>query len=491
MLAMRKISARIILVVLFCIALAGCIRQEVIITINPDGSGEYKICKFPGKFEEIAMATLDVDSESMLDISDEVMAKEIESHSEGPVRCIEYDVIKNYHGRGRAEITTYSFDNLGEAVVVLENIVEMGPRFKYQDGRFFVFVNREKSQYDGMGGSRQKEQFYYKLTVNLPEAPSCDGNGVVRGNSVTWEFDNEEMKVYRESKIGDQFLWASVDADAVKVDLSPRLFVKKEKRSKREKEVSYLEDFYCGINILKKNNKLNSRFHGYVPIGELEVPFSYDGLMISSFIIDGVEKVTELDCADAGVFTGQDDRGRKVPGLPVKLKFRETNPWIKSIDLLEIGIETAKPIQTKFHSIEISDRGKPLPVGKFEGVGGGVIAILEIEMGSSTAVYPEPSIDVMLDIDPTNIMGCYLDTNYGIRYKATGWEWKTVDIENKWDEKIKSVREHFKADKEVWKRELVFANIPADPFTLVFEIITEKSTTIETLKLEDVYVGPK
>ncbi len=106
-------------------------------------------------------------------------------------------------------------------------------------------------------------------------------------------------------------------------------------------------------------------------------------------------------------------------------------------------------------------------------------------------MYPGPSIDVMLDIDPANIMECYLDTNYGFRYKAAGQGWKAVDMDNKWNEKIKAMKEHFKSDKEVWKRELVFANIPADPFTLVFEVITEKSSAIETLKLEDVYVGPK
>ncbi len=489
MLAMPKISARILLGVLLCTVFTGCIRQEIVITIHPDGSGKYKICKFPGEFEEIMMAA--VDAESMLDISDEDMAKEIASRSDGPVRCIEYDIIKNYHGRGKAEITTYAFDDLGEAIVVLENIVEMGARFKYQDGKFFVFVNREKSQYDGMTSSGPQEQFYYKLTVNLPAKPSCDGNGVVKGNSVTWEFGNEEMKVYRDSKIGDKFLWASVDADAVKVDLSPRLFVKKEKRSMREKEVSYIDDFYCGINILKENDKLNSRFYGYVPIGGLSVPFSYDELKISRFIIDGVEKATELACAEAGVFTGHDKWGRDAPGLPVKLKFTETNPWIKSIDLLEVQIQMAKPVKTESYSVKIIDINKPVPVAEFEGESPGVIAVLDIEMGSSTAAYPMPSIDVMLDIDPANIMGCYLDTNYGIRYRAAGQEWKTVDIENSRDKKMKALKDNFTPGKETWKSELVFRSVPADPFTLVFEIITEKSAGIEILKLEDVYVGAK
>ena len=31
---------------LLCITLAGCIRQEIDITINSDGSGSYKIVKF-------------------------------------------------------------------------------------------------------------------------------------------------------------------------------------------------------------------------------------------------------------------------------------------------------------------------------------------------------------------------------------------------------------------------------------------------------------
>ena len=483
MLAMPKISARILLGVLLCTVFTGCIRQEIVITIHPDGSGKYKICKFPGEFEEIMMAT--IDAESMLDISDEDMSKEIASRSDGPVRCIEYDIIKNYQGRGKAEITTYAFDDLGEAIVVLENIVEMRPRFKYQDGKFFVFVNREKSQYDGMTSSGPQEQFYYKLTVNLPAKPSCDGNGAVNGNSVTWEFGNEEMKVYRDSKIGDQFLWASVDADAVKVDLSPRLFVKKVKRSMREKEVSYIDDFYCDIEIFKESDKLNSRFYGYVPIGELSVPFSYDDLKISSFIIDGVKKTTRLVSAEAGVFTGD------APGLPVRLKFTETNPWINSIDLLEVQIQMAKPIKTGTHSIKISDINKPVPVARFEGESPGVIAVLDIKMGSSTASYPVPSIDVVLDIDPVNIMGCYLDTNYGLRYKSMVQEWRTVDLGNSLDKKMKALKDNFAAGKETWKSNLVFRNVPADPFTLVFEIITEKSTGIETLKLEDVYVGPK
>jgi len=489
MLAMGKMSARIILGVLLCIVFTGCIREEIVITIKPDGSGEYKIIKFPGEFGKIAMAAEDV--ESIPDMSDEDRAKEIESRSQGPVRCIEYDFVNNYQGKGKAEVTKYAFDDLGEAIVILENILEIGPRFKYQDGKFFVFVNREKSQHDGMPIGGPEEQLYYKLTVNLPAKPSCDKNGAVKGNSVTWEFGNEEMKVYRDSKIGDQLLWASVDADAVKVDLKPKLFVKKEKRSMREREVSYIDSFSCNIDILKENDKLNSRFSGYVPIGELSVPFSYEGLKISRFIIDGVEKKVELNCAEAGVFTGQDKWGRDAPGLPVNLKFKETNPWIKSIDLLELQIRMAKPIKTESHSIKITDIDTPPPVARFEGELPGVIAVLDMEMGSSTAAYPEPSIDVVLDIDPANIMGCYLDTNYGIRYRAKGQEWRTVDIEKSWDKKIKAVKDNFTAGKKAWKRELVFRNIPPEAFTLVFEIITEKTAGIESLKLEDVYVGPK
>jgi len=482
-------SARIILGVLLGIAFTGCIRDEIVITIKPDGSGEYKIIKFLGEFEEIAIAAEDI--ESIPDMSDEDRTKEIGARSQGPVRCIEYDFVNNYQGKGKAEVTMYAFDDLGEAIVIFENILEIGPRFKYQGGKFFVFVNREKSQYDGMTIGGPQKQFYYKLTVNLPAKPSCDGNGVVKGNSVTWEFGNEKMKVYRDSKIGAQLLWASVDADTVKVDLSPRLFVKKEKHSMREREVSYIENFSCDINILKENDKLNSRFSGYVPIGELSVPFSYEGLKISRFIIDGVEKEVELNCAEAGVFTGQDKWGRDAPGFPVNLRFKETNPWIKSIDLLEIQMQTAKPVKTKSHSIKITDIDTPVPVARFEGKLPGAIAVLDMEMGSSTAAYPEPLINVVLDIDPANIMGCYLDTNYGIRYRATGQEWRTVDIENSSDKKIKAVKDNFTASKKAWTRELVFRNIPPDPFTLVFEIITEKSAGIETLKLEDVYVGPK
>jgi len=175
----------------------------------------------------------------------------------------------------------------------------------------------------------------------------------------------------------------------------------------------------------------------------------------------------------------------------VNLRFKETNPWIKSIDLLEIQMQTAKPVKTKSHSIKITDIDTPVPVARFEGKLPGAIAVLDMEMGSSTAAYPEPLINVVLDIDPANIMGCYLDTNYGIRYRATGQEWRTVDIENSSDKKIKAVKDNFTASKKAWTRELVFRNIPPDPFTLVFEIITEKSAGIETLKLEDVYVGPK
>ncbi len=489
MLAILKKLARVILGVLLCIVFTGCIRQEVVITINPDGSGEYTICKFPGEFEEVVSAA--VDAESMLDISDEDLAKEMESRSEGSVKCVGYDLVKDYQGKGKAEVTTYSFDDLGKAIVILENKIEMGPRFKYQDGKFFVFVNREKTKYDGMGIGGPEEQFYYKLTVNFPAKPSCDDKGKVKSKSVTWEFDNDEMKVYRDSQIGDQLLWASVDAETVKTDMSPRLFVKKEKRSMREKEVSYIDDFYCGIEIFKGSNKLNSRFQGYVPTGDLALPFSYDKLKISRFIIDGVGKTTELDCEEAGVFTGQDKWGRDAPGLPVKLKFTETNPWLKNIDLLEIQVQTAKPIKTILHSIKIKDRNKPLPIAKFENGSPAVIAIMDVELGSSTAVYPMPSIEVALDIDPANIMGCYLDTNYGLRYKAMGSQWNKVKLDNEWDEKIKALKDHFKSGKEVRKSELVFQNIPADPFTLVFEIITEKSAEIKTLKLENVYVGPK
>jgi hypothetical protein len=299
------------------------------------------------------------------------------------------------------------------------------------------------------------------------------------------------MKTFREAKLGDRLLWASVDADAVKVDLSPRLFVKKRKRDMPDREVSYIENFYCSIDILNENNKANGRFSGYVSVGELPVPFSYDDLKISRFVIDGVEKAAELNCAKSGVFSGYDTRGQDAPGLPVQLRFKETNPWIKSIDLLELEMQTAKPVKTESHSIKITDAQTPVPIARVKGEVSGTIAVLQIEMGSNAAAYPVPSIDVVLDIPPAEVMGCYLDTNYGLRYRAAVQEWTPVDIENTRDKKIEAVKDNFDSAKAAWKADLVFPNIPPDSFTLVFEIITEKSTAVQTLKLENVYVGPE
>ena len=472
-----------IILLLFCIWLSGCLREELDVTINADGSGKYTVIKFLGNMEETMIAA--VDGAKMGDMSAEEVAEEIKSRSEGPVECVGYEIVKNYRGRGKAEITKYSFDDLGEAVVVLENMIQMGPRFKYDDGRFYVFVDREKTEYDGMSADGIEDEFYYKLTVNLSEKPVCDSRGEVEGNSVSWEFGNEAMNVYRESEIGTRLLWASVDAGAVKTELTPKLYVKKEE-SRRKREVSYLKDFFCNIELLEESKPFNASFTGYVPTGDIALPFSYEHLEVVKLVVDGEEKECRLESSEAGIFAGKSRWGRDVPGLPVKVSFTETDPWVKNIDLLEVELETSKPVKTVTHSVKIDDMSRLPRVVKF---GGSCVAILEAEQGANSAAYPLPNVEVVTDLNPADIIGCYLDTKFGFRYKSAEPRWKTVRSYK--DEKYREQFEQFRDAGQLRKGTLNFENVPNDEFTLVFEVITEKRASTETLKLEDVYVGSK
>ncbi|NIS08526.1 MAG: hypothetical protein GWO07_07155, partial [Candidatus Dadabacteria bacterium] len=41
----------------------------------------------------------------------------------------------------------YTFSNLGEALPVLEDLIDMGPRYRYENGKFIIFRDREVEEW--------------------------------------------------------------------------------------------------------------------------------------------------------------------------------------------------------------------------------------------------------------------------------------------------------------------------------------------------------
>jgi hypothetical protein len=118
------------------------------------------------------------------------------------------------------------------------------------------------------------------------------------------------------------------------------------------------------------------------------------------------------------------------------------------------------------------------------------IAILKIELGSPTAMWPLPGITLLTTTEPANISAFYIDTDYGLRYKANSVQSSRKTSEDYWDNKIKSFLADVFKEEEFYEYELGFTKMPNSPFKLVIETAGKQDFKTRTLLLEHIDVSP-
>lgn len=163
----------------------------------------------------------------------------------------------------------------------------MGPRYKYENGRFVVFRHREADEWTQFSSSDDRmKDAYFNLTIQFPATPDSE-NGTIKGNTVTWNFDAESLERYNAMDIGQNIIHASIPAGAIKTTIIPRLVT--ESGLDKEKEYRPLHKFSAYIPVVGKKyaNSGYGDLTVFYDTKKIETPFSYKDLKIKNMIIDG------------------------------------------------------------------------------------------------------------------------------------------------------------------------------------------------------------
>jgi len=468
------------------IFLTGCIQQDIRIVLRADGSGEYHIRKVLSPPESFLVAGMPAqykeELKAQLNIQEEKYGIEQVSSNIAPDPAD-----PNRH----METSVYTFKELGRALPALENIIDMGPRYAYRDGRFVIFRLREKEEWDGADSDMMKDA-YLNLTIELPAEPTSS-NGTVQGKTVSWNFDAEALKRFHKSGIGKKLIEASIPASAIQVDLKPRLVPEKKKTNLKDREeFNPLNNFSARFPILKDAQETRATLDVYFPIDELSLPISYKNLKIKSLVVEGKNIDSTLTSNVNGIYNGKNQWGQAVPGFPVKLDCTLDNPWISKVDRLEISTRINAAIKTGENIFEIVPGDEPgLITPKTSNPKLGKLALMKVELGSGSAMWPGSSVSLLTATAPDKILTFYLDTDYGLRYKAQSMTAKEKSKKDYSYDALKPfIEQNFSDDERFYQYEVNFSKMPGPPFTLIVETIEEQRFQPKTLILENIDVSP-
>lgn len=487
-------------VTVIAVALSGCIRQEVVITLRADGSGSYRVKRYLNEMEGAAVGFAEavIGKEAMSEGGAEAGEKMI-----GKLRRVD---IEDGSDPGKPEnmykIVEYHFKSLGEALVDLENEVVLGPRYTFDGDDLLIFLDREKQEFDGMGDNEDKEMFYH-LTINLPVPPKSP-KGTVVGNSVSWKFDTAGMKKYQQSAIGTRILEARIPGNAVKLDLSPRLFTEKEDEEKpfpgmkkeEEKSSFGLKSFNTRIPIagkaLERSKERNGQLALNFDVPDLEFPVSYEGLILKEVIIGGKKVEAKLESGEKGVVSGKDAWGQKdTPGFPVNISLPVKNPWLEKIDKVSLSVGLSKPTRMTSVPLVFSGTGKPYPRSEQEHAVLKRILVTNVDSGSSAGMLGGPTIELFVEGDHGSILNVYMDTRYGLRYRAERVSWSKKNPGNLYGESKEIATAFFGEKFSLQQGTFSFRTIPAGPFTIILECVLEKGVKTVPLVMENIDVRPE
>lgn len=477
-------------IILLLVYLTGCIQQDLRIVLRPDGSGEYHIKKVTSQIESALIANIPAELREKA-LSEQ---KGVEEESPGGLKRVSYSISQSPDDPAKyVESSVYTFSELGKALPDLENVIKMGPRFAYRDNRFVIFFNREKEEFDGMQAGEEIKDAYLNLTIELPAEPSSS-NGQVQGKMVSWMFDADDMGKYQEMAMGENLIEASIPSSAIKVDLKPRLVVAKVKKAlTKGDEFETLGFFNARFPIIgaTADEQVKASLNVNFPIDTFSLPVSYKDLTVKSLVVEGKDTEAEIKSKATGVFEGKNQWGQETGGFPVQLEFPITNPWIKEIEKLQITMQVNTATEKSNTFYHVTPAESPLiilPEGSSQILD--KVAILKIELGSPTAMWPLPGITLLTTTGPGSISAFYIDTDYGLRYKANTVQSSRKKSENYWDNKIKSFLTDVFKEEEFYEYELGFAKMPGSPFTLVIEAAGKQDFKNKTLLLEHIDVSP-
>ncbi len=482
--------SRQLTIILLLVYLTGCIQQDLRIVIRPDGSGEYHIKRLTSQIESALIANIPAGlREKALNEQ-----KGVEEEYPSGLKRVSYSISKSIDDTAKyVESSVYTFPELGKALPDLENVIKMGPRYAYRDNRFVIFFNREKEEFDGMQTGESIEDAYLNLTIELPTVPSSS-NGVVQGKTVSWKFGADDMKKYQEMSIGENLIEANIPSSAINVDLKPRLVVAKEKKSLvKEGEFNPLGFFNARFPIIggNLNEQVKASLNVNFPLDGFCLPITFKDLKVKSLVIEGKEIAAEIKSKTAGVFDGKNQWGQEAKGFPVQLEFLVTNPWIKEIEKLEVAMQvnTATEKSKTFYNVEPSESPCViLPIESNQILDR--VAVLKVELGSPSAMWPLPGITLLTTAGPSNVSAFYIDTDYGLRYKANSIQSSLKKRENYWDKKIKTFLTDVFKEEEFYEYALGFTKMPDSPFGLMIETAGKQDYKNKTLLLEHIDVSP-
>ncbi len=484
------LSFRKLAIILLLVYLTGCIQQDIRIVLRSDGSGEYHISKVTSLIESALIANVPAELREKA-LSEQ---KGVEEEYPGGLKRISYSLSQSPDDPAKyVESSVYTFPELGRALSDLENVIEVGPRYAYRDGRFVVFFNREKEEFDGMKLGETVKDAYLNLTIELPTEPSSS-NGQVQGRTVSWKFNADDMKKYQEMAMGENLIEASIPSSTIKVDLKHRLVVAKERKTLiKDGKFEPLGFFNARFPIIgaMAYEHVKASLNVNFPVETFSLPVTYKDLMVTSLIVEGKETEADIKSKMEGVFEGRNQWGQETEGFPVQLEFPVTNPWVREIEKLQITMQVntaTEKSKTFYHVIPFVSPSTILPEEPKQILD--TIAIIKIELGSPSAMWPLPAITLLTKTEPSNISAFYIDTDYGLRYKANSVQSSRKKRGDYWDNKIKSFLADVFKEEEFYEYKLGFAKMPNSPFTLVIETAGKQEFKTKTLLLEHIDVSP-
>ena len=478
-----------ILVLFITLLLSGCIQQDVRIVLRSDGSGEYHIKKISSQIASAVIANIPAE------LREKTLTEqnEIQKEYSGGLKRTSCNVIPSPDNPSKfVETSVYSFSNLGEALPALEGLIDMGPRYSYRGDRFVIFRNREKEEWDGLSTSDEMKDAYLNFTIELPAEP-VSSNGQVEGNVVKWKFNAEDLRKYQKMAIGENLIEVSIPASAIKTDLTPRLAEEK-KKMKQEEEFQPLTFFSAQFPIVSdtaNQKSVRATLQVMFPVNKFSLPISYKDLEIISLIVEGKEVKAELKSEPLSMFNGIDQWGQEVKGFPVNLEFPVSNPWLNKIDLLKIGLKVNATEKSHMTVFDIPVNGFPRHVLPNEpNLLLDKVAISKVNLGNPSVMLSAPGITLLMTTQPNAIGAFFLDTDYGLRYKAKNIKAILKKRSEIWDPALKKFVDDFFGDEEIYEYKIGFAKIPKSPFKLIIETIDQAEFQKHELILENIDVSP-
>ncbi len=469
--------------------LTGCIQQDLRIVLKSDGSGEYHIKKLTSQIESAIIANI---PSALREIA---MGKQmgVEEYPSG-LKRVSHSISQSTDDPAKyIESSVYTFPELGKALPDLENIIKMGPRYAYRENRFVIFFNREKEEFDGMQAGEAIKDAYLNLSIELPAEPSSS-NGQVEGNVVSWKFNADDMKKYQEMTMGENLIEASIPGSEIKVDLKPRLVVAKEKKTlNKDGEFEPLGLFNARFPIIggNLNEQVLASLNVNFPVDKSKLPVTYKDLKIKSLVVEGKEMAADLKSKSEGVFDGKNQWGQEAKGFPVQLEFPAMNPWLKEIEKLQITMQVNTATEKNHTIYNVKPSESPFIISPIEPDQMlEKVAIIKIELGSPSAMWPLPGITLLTTTRPGGISAFYIDTDYGLRYKANSVQSSLKKSQDYWGKEIKPFLKDIFMEEEFYEYKLGFAKMPDSPFKLMIDTAGKQDFKNKILLLEHIDVSP-